>query len=131
MDTNRFTSSLALPSEHTDAVASVWIQQDEPRQALAASSPIAHSEATQTKQRLTIIACTIRRSHLPKEPSSSNSLQDARRQELTAYLQHLKHKQSAEPRADLTFGKDFYSLVQRLSQQRKTEYESVRGTDKL
>lgn len=71
------------------------------------------------------------RSHLPKELSRSDSLQEARRQELTAYLQHLKHKHFADPSADLTFGTEFYSLVQRLSQQRKTEYESVRGTDRL
>ncbi|KAL3137762.1 hypothetical protein ABBQ38_005025 [Trebouxia sp. C0009 RCD-2024] len=67
------------------------------------------------------------KSHLPNELSKSDDLQEARRQELTAYLQHLKHKQSAEPSADLTFGEDFYSLVQRLSEHRRTEYESIRG----
>ena len=72
----------------------------------------------------------MRRSHLPKEVCRTDSLQEARRQELKAYLKHFKHAQSAEPSANLTFGTDFYSLVQRLSQQRKTEYESVRGTDK-
>ena len=36
MDTSRFTSSLALPSEQEGAAGLVWIQQDEPRQAMAA-----------------------------------------------------------------------------------------------
>ncbi|KAL3150652.1 hypothetical protein ABBQ32_000452 [Trebouxia sp. C0010 RCD-2024] len=97
MDNSQFTSSLALPAELEDAAGSVWVQQG------------------------------VSRLHLPDELSKSHDLQEARRQELTAYLQQLKHKQSAEPSADLTFGKDFYSLVQRLSQQRKTEYESIRG----
>lgn len=67
------------------------------------------------------------RSHLPIELSGSFDPQEARRQELTAYLQSLRQNQSAEPSTHLTFGTDFYSLVQRLCQQRKTEYASIRG----
>lgn len=134
MATSRFTSSLALPSEHTDAIGSVWIQQDESRQAStqawAAQSSFFVLEdrmSSCNSKSLTQTFRTICRLLLPEDYGTSSSLQEARRQELTTYLQHLKHKQHAEPSADLTFGTDFYSLVQHLSEQRKTEYKSVRG----
>ena len=131
MDTILFTSSLALSPELEDAAGSVWVQQDISRQALKPT--IIHGSAVcklkcYVHHTSHLTPCTVCRSHLPAELSSSDDHQQARRQELTAYLQQLKHKQSVEPSADLTFGKDFYSLVQRLSQQRKTEYESIRGT---
>lgn len=133
MDTSRFTSSLALPSEQEGAAGLVWIQQDESRQAMAAVtihgvSKLEPQLLPKKRKQPLKHARTTCRLHVPSELSRSSSLQEARRQELKAYLQHLKRKQSAEPGADLTFGSDFYSLVQRLSQQRKTEYESIRGT---
>lgn len=66
---------------------------------------------------------------MPTELSDVEALQEQRRQELTTYMQQLKQKQSVNGQiADLTFGADFYSLVQRLLQEKKTEYESIRGT---
>jgi hypothetical protein len=53
--------------------------------------------------------------------------QEQRRQELTAYMHHLKQKSPDEKPAGMVFGAEFYSLVQRLSQERKTTYESIRG----
>ncbi|KAL0034494.1 hypothetical protein WJX79_005414 [Trebouxia sp. C0005] len=58
---------------------------------------------------------------------SLESEQEQRRQELTAYLQRLKQNPPDSKQAGTTFGAEFYSLVQRLSQERKTTYESIRG----
>ncbi len=58
---------------------------------------------------------------------SLESEQEQRRQELTAYLQHLKQNPPDKKQAGTAFGAEFYSLVQRLSQERKTTYESIRG----
>ncbi len=58
---------------------------------------------------------------------SLESEQEQRRQELTAYLHHLKQKSPDKEQAGTAFGAEFYSLVQRLSQERKTTYESIRG----
>lgn len=74
-------------------------------------------------------ALLVCRLQLPSKISGPEDLQEKRRQELTAYLQQLKQTHSdSTQNAELTFGADFYSLVQRLSQQRKTEFESTRGT---
>lgn len=59
-------------------------------------------------------------------PSLENE-QEQRRQELTAYLHHLKQKSPDKQHAGMGFGAEFYSLVQRLSQEKKTTYESIRG----
>ncbi|DBA91774.1 TPA: hypothetical protein ACH3X1_003363 [Trebouxia sp. C0004] len=59
-------------------------------------------------------------------PSLENE-QERRRQELAAYLQHLKQNSPDRKQAGITFGAEFYSLVQQLSHERKTTYESIRG----
>ncbi|KAL0053140.1 hypothetical protein WJX82_001504 [Trebouxia sp. C0006] len=58
---------------------------------------------------------------------SLESEQEQRRQELTAYLHHLKQTSPNKKQAGTAFGAEFHSLVQRLSQERKTTYESIRG----
>ena len=62
--------------------------------------------------------------------ANSHSLeiqQEQRRQELSHYLQQLKERPNDSKPARMAFGAEFYSLVQRLSCERKTEYESIRG----
>ena len=58
---------------------------------------------------------------------SLETQQEQRRQELSHYLQQLKERPNDSKPARMAFGAEFYSLVQRLSCERKTEYESIRG----
>ena len=55
--------------------------------------------------------------------------QALRRQELQQYLELAKERQGQEGNAEgqPRFGIEFYNLVQRLSQEQKAEYSSIRG----
>lgn len=95
---SRFTSSLALPSEIEGTPASICL----------------HEEDSSLEGRLDL--------------TTVEEQQEERRQELRHHLQQLKQDSSAnQTSVGSTFGAAFYSLVNQYCQQRKLEFESVRG----
>lgn len=127
----RFTSSLALPSHDEADSPALLLSQDEHRQAcllLLLVYTLCTSVALEPL--LSRGNCYgLCRPDAAATQDDRVAEQNQRRQELREYLELMRTRQGSDDTSETQtrFGLDFYNLVQRLSQEQKAEYASIRG----
>lgn len=130
----RFTSSLALPSHDEADCPALLLNQDEHRQVclLLLLYKLVHTLCTVVALESWLYRGNwygLCRPDAAATQDDRDAEQDQRRQELREYLKLMRTRQgSVGPSETQTrFGLDFYNLVQRLSQEQKAQYASIRG----
>ena len=130
----RFTSSLALPSHDQADSPDFLLTQDEHRQAclLLLLYKLVYTLCTSValEPLLSRGKCYgLCRPDFAATQDDRVAEQNQRRQELREYLELMRTRQGSGDTSETQtrFGLDFYNLVQRLSQEQKAEYASIRG----
>lgn len=125
----RFTSSLALPSQDEAECPALVLSHNPLRQGGMSSGQVSVLQVDVRSRPFVHTPCLCCSCDDIDRIVGLEAEQAQRRQELREYLVAVKGRQeaSSDTACQPRFGLEFYNLVQRLSQNQKAEYTSIRG----